>query len=208
MRKSSLLFFIFTAFSALLWSCGDSNRTLPYLGQNTIDSKGDTIYHQIPDFAFVNQDGDTLTQDFFKDKIYIADFFFTTCPTICPVMKTQMLRIHEKFGNEPRLAILSHTIDPRHDTVAVLKKYKEKLGVKSDQWQFVTGEQAKIYEIAQKSYMVSALEDSTAVEEGGFVHSGAFVLVDQNHRIRGVYDGTKEIEVNKLMKDIELLLKK
>jgi protein SCO1/2 len=92
--------------------------------------------------------------------------------------------------------------------VAVLKKYKDKLGVKDSQWQFVTGEQEKIYEIAQKSYMVSALEDSTAVDEGGFVHSGAFVLVDQNRRIRGVYDGTKEIEVNKLIKDIELLLKK
>lgn len=208
MKKILFTITILTGLSITIWSCGDSNRTLPYLGQNTIGPNGDTVYHQIPDFAFVNQDGDTLTQEFFKGKIYIADFFFTTCPTICPIMKTQMLRIHEKFENEPGLGILSHTIDPRHDSVAVLKKYKDKLGVKDNQWQFVTGEQEKIYEIAQKSYMVSALEDSTAVDEGGFVHSGAFVLVDQNRRIRGVYDGTKEIEVNKLIKDIELLLKK
>lgn len=208
MKKTLLSIAILSGFLAMLWSCGESNRTLPYLGQHTVDAKGDTVYHQIPDFAFVNQNGDTLTQDFFKDKIYIADFFFTTCPTICPVMKTQMLRIHEKFENEPRLGILSHTIDPRHDSVAVLKKYRDKLGIEGDQWQFVTGEQQKIYDIAQNSYMVSALEDSTAVEEGGFVHSGAFVLVDQKRRIRGVYDGTKEIEVNKLIKDIELLLKK
>lgn len=198
----------FSLVSLGLFSCGDSNRSLPYLGQHDINKNGDSVYHQIPDFAFVNQDGDTLTQDFFKGKIYVSDFFFTSCPTICPVMKTQMLRIHEKFKDQSGLAILSHTIDPRHDSVAVLKEYKEKLGVKSDQWQFVTGEQQKIYEIAQKSYMVSALEDTTAVEEGGFIHSGAFVLVDQNRYIRGVYDGTKEKEVNKLIKDIGLLLKK
>jgi protein SCO1/2 len=92
--------------------------------------------------------------------------------------------------------------------VAVLKAYREKLGINTNQWQFVTGEQEKIYEIAQKSYMVSAMEDKEAVDEGGFVHIGAFVLVDKNRNIRGVYDGTKEKEVNRLIKDIELLLHK
>jgi protein SCO1 len=199
---------VFTIFSLAIWSCGDSNRKLPYIGQHDVNAKGDSVYHAIPDFKFVNQDGDTISQADFKNKIYIADFFFTSCPTICPVMKTQMLRIYEKFKDNSELGILSHTIDPRHDSVAVLKAYKEKLGVNTNQWQFVTGEQEKIYEIAQKSYMVSAMEDKEAVDEGGFVHSGAFVLVDKNRNIRGVYDGTKEKEVNRLIKDIELLLQK
>jgi protein SCO1 len=119
-----------------------------------------------------------------------------------------MIRVYEKFQDNPNFGIISHTIDPRHDSISVLKEYKDRLGIKGDSWQFVTGEQEKIYEIAQKDYMVSALEDSTAVNEGGFIHSGAFVLVDKQKRIRGVYDGTKEVEVNKLIKDIELLLKK
>ena len=202
----SLLLIVSVGFSII--SCGNSNRELPYIGEKEVNAKGDSVNHSIPDFKFVNQDGDTITQDYFKGKIYITDFFFTSCPTICPVMKTQMLRIYEKFKDNPELGILSHTIDPRHDSVSVLKAYKEKLGINTAQWQFVTGEQEKIYEIAQKSYMVSAMEDKAAVDEGGFVHSGAFVLVDKNRNIRGVYDGTKEIEVNKLIKDIELLLKK
>lgn len=206
--SSIFKFFLVVFISISIISCGNSNRELPYIGEKVVNAKGDSINHSIPDFKFVNQDGDTITQDYFKGKIYITDFFFTSCPTICPVMKTQMLRIYEKFKDNPELGILSHTIDPRHDSVSVLKAYKEKLGVNTAQWQFVTGEQEKIYEIAQKSYMVSAMEDKAAVDEGGFVHSGAFVLVDKNRNIRGVYDGTKEIEVNKLIKDIELLLKK
>jgi protein SCO1/2 len=192
----------------VVFSCGDSERKLPFLGEREVNDKGDSLYHSIPNFTFINQDGDTLTQDFFKNKIYITDFFFTSCPTICPVMKTQMLRIYEKFKDNPGLRILSHTIDPRHDSVSVLKSYKKRLGIDSEQWQFVTGEQEKIYQIAQKSYLVSAMEDKEAIDDGGFVHSGAFVLVDKNRHIRGVYDGTKEKEVNKLIKDIELLLKK
>jgi protein SCO1/2 len=206
--KRFSIFGLLIFWTLAIWSCGDANRKLPYIGQHDVNEKGDSVHHTIPDFKFVNQDGDTLTQEAFKGKIYIADFFFTSCPTICPVMKTQMLRIYEKFKDHPELGILSHTIDPRHDSVAVLKAYKEKLGVNTNQWQFVTGEQEKIYEIAQKSYMVSAMEDKEAVDEGGFVHSGAFVLVDKNKNIRGVYDGTKEKEVNRLIKDIELLLQK
>lgn len=201
-------FLILLVLVTLVWSCGNSNRKLPYIGQHDVNEKGDSVYHAIPDFKFVNQDGDTLTQDDFKNKVYVTDFFFTSCPTICPVMKTQMLRVFDKFKDNPEFGILSHTIDPRHDSVSVLKAYKHKLGIDSKQWQFVTGEQDKIYEIAQKSYMVSAMEDKEAVDDGGFVHSGAFVLVDKNRNIRGVYDGTKEKEVNKLIKDIELLLQK
>jgi protein SCO1/2 len=196
-----------TTFVFSLQSCTETNRELPYLGQHD-EIDGKKIYHQIPEFTFTNQDSITVTQDDFKDKVYVADFFFTSCPTICPVMKTQMLRVYKKFRNNPGIGILSHTIDPRHDSVNVLHDYRERLGVSGNTWQFVTGKQDDIYNIGEKFYMVTAQEDSTAVAEGGFLHSGAFVLVDKNRHIRGVYDGTVEDEVSQLMKDIELLLSK
>lgn len=181
---------------------------LPYLGPRDVSAAGDTIYHSIPDFAFVNQYNDTVTQANFDGKIYVADFFFTSCPTICPVMKSQMLRVYEHFKEDDRVGILSHSIDPRHDTVEVLAEYSSNLGVTGDKWNFVTGDQDAIYEIAQKSYMTTALEDSTAIDEGGFIHAGAFLLIDQNKNVRGQYDGTVEKEVNQLIRDMELLLSK
>lgn len=198
--------FILSSFILTLQSCTDTNRELPILGSREFVN-GDTLYHSIPDFSFVNQDSVAITQDDFKDKIYIADFFFTSCPTICPVMKTQMLRVYEKYKDNPEVGILSHTIDPRHDSVSVLKAYRERLGVSGNSWQFVTGVQDSIYKIGQNSYMVTAMEDSTDVESGGFLHSGAFLLMDKQRRVRGIYDGTKENEVTQLMKDMDLLLK-
>src|SRR5690606_4390375 len=137
-------------------------------------------------------------------KIYIAHFFFTSCPTICPVMKTQMLRVDQVFQENPEFAILSHAIDPEYDTVALLHDYAESLGVESVIWHFVPGDVEEIYDIGQTSYMVTAMEDDQ--EPGGFLHSGAFVLVDKEKRIRGIYDGTKEEAVSKLIKDIPVLL--
>ena len=116
-----------------------------------------------------------------------------------------MLRIYEKFKNNSKVGILSHTIDPRHDTPAVLREFMNNLGIKSKTWQMVTGDKAKIYEIGQKSYMVSATDDPS--ELGGIVHSGAFILVDKNRHIRGIYDGTVPEKVDKLMEDMEILLK-
>ena len=192
-------------------SCSNSKEKLPILGNReaitkTVNGKQitDTLYHQIPDFEFINQDSVKITQKDFAGKIYVADFFFTTCPTICPKMKTQMLRIFKKFKDNPKVAILSHTIDPRHDTPAVLKEFSTNLGIQNSMWQMVTGDKAKIYEIGQKSYMVSATDDPT--QPGGIVHSGAFILVDKNHHIRGIYDGTEPERVDKLMADMEILL--
>jgi len=187
-------------------ACGRQNKELPYLGPHDVSAAGDTVYHRIPDFSFVNQDGDTLTQQDVKGKVYVADFFFSTCPTICPLMKTQMLRIYERYKDNDSLMILSHSINPRYDTPEVLKQYREKLGVHSTQWQFLTGTQTDVYKLAQNSYLTSALEDSSAVDEGGFIHSGAFVLIDKDRHIRAIYDGTKEKEVDKLMADIDRLL--
>ncbi len=197
----------------VLISCQTPSRehTLPVLGPKEAvvkkvneSQKTDTLYHTIPDFVFTNQDSSQVTAKTFEGKIYIADFFFTSCPTICPLMKTQMLKVYEKFKNYPDVAILSHTIDPAHDSVAVLREFAQNLGVSSNKWHFVTGEKEKIYAIGQSSYMVRAIKEGK--QSGGLLHSGAFVLVDKQRRVRGIYDGTSDKEVDKLLQDIEVLL--
>ena len=189
-----------------IFSCQQKSKELPYLGHHQADAKGDSLYHSIPDYVFINEQGDTITQKITEGKVYVSDFFFSTCPTICPIMKSQMLRVYEKYAKNDDFIILSHSINPRYDTPEVLKSYKEKLGVESPKWQFLTGTETNVYDLAQNHYLTSALEDSTAIEEGGFIHSGAFVLVDKNKHIRGIYDGTKEKEVDKLLNDIDKLL--
>ncbi|MEQ8878609.1 MAG: SCO family protein [Cyclobacteriaceae bacterium] len=206
---------ILTIFILSFIGCSQVNTTneLPILGNKKFVEKEvngevvkDTIYHTIRDFAFVDQDSNLVTNETFSDQVYIADFFFTSCPTICPLMKQQMLRVYEAYENEPEVAILSHTIDPKHDTVAVLKDFAEKLGVKSEKWHFVTGNKDSIYDIGETSYLVVANEDENA--PGGYIHSGAFLLVDRQRRIRGVYDGTIPEQVNILINDIGRLIKK
>ena len=208
--KNSLLFLLFPV--SLVISCSSpSEKTsepaeLPILGERYVDDNQDTVYHSIADFAFVNQVGDTIRKEGMVGIIYVADFFFTTCPTICPVMKKEMLRVYEQFKGDPNFRILSHSIDPSHDTQAVLKDYAEKLGVPdAATWNFLTGDQEKIFEIGQTSYLTTTMADD--MEPGGFLHSGAFLLVDQQGRIRGVYDGTKTDQVDRLLADIPKLLK-
>lgn len=201
-------------FSALLAvGCTSSpEKKLPILGRSEITMKQvngaevpDTIYHTIAGFRFLNQDSSWISNETFDGKVYVADFFFTSCPTICPIMKTQMIRVYEEFRNNPEVALLSHTIDPEHDSVAVLREFAERLGVDSNTWHFVTGNKDDIYELGETSYMVVAGEDESA--PGGYIHSGAFLLVDKQRRIRGVYDGTVKEDVDQLINDIKLLLK-
>lgn len=193
-----------------LSSCGESsNQELPVLGRKEykeVSGKIDTIYHTIPDFSFVDQDSMIVTEETLAGKIYVADFFFGTCPTICPVMKQQMLRVYDQFKENPQFAILSHTIDPEHDTVAYLKNYSMNIGVPDNKtWHFLTGNKDEIYKIgSEEGYMVPVGEDGDA--PGGFIHSGAFLLVDKDRRIRGIYDGTKSLDVDELMNDIPKLL--
>ncbi|GAB3698066.1 SCO family protein [Spirosoma flavus] len=197
--------------TTLLLRCTSSDDKLPILGEReavtkTVDGKTviDSVYHSIPDFKFVSQYGDTVTAKTVTGKIYVADFFFTTCPTICPKMKVQLKRVYEKFKGNPNVMLLSHTIDPAHDSVSVLNQFAKDLGVTDHQWLFVTGDREKIYDIGQGSYMVTAQEDSSA--PGGVVHSGAFILVDKERHIRGIYDGTTEAGVDKLINDMNRLL--
>lgn len=182
---------------------GQSNQ-LPFLG-NTIYEENDTIYHTIQPFELLDQDSTLITNEVMSDKVYVADFFFTSCPTICPTMKSQMLRVYEKFEGNSEVGFLSHTIDPEYDTIPLLKDYADRLGVNTNQWKFVWGEMEYVYDLAETSYMSIANEDPDA--EGGFVHSGAFLLVDKEGRIRGFYDGTMPEQVDVLMSDIDILLK-
>jgi protein SCO1/2 len=190
-------------FSIGLTSCADKKKAkLPIFGERTVNGS-DTIYHTIGDFAFLDQDSLLVTPETFNGKIYVSDFFFTSCRTICPIMKTQMLRVYDSIENDPEVLLLSHTIDPDFDTVGRLHDYADRLGVKSSKWHFVTGDKDSIYHIAQTGYFATALEDKT--EPDGFIHSGAFLLVDKERRIRGKYDGTLEEDVNRLLADIERL---
>lgn len=199
---------------SILFSCAknDRNKKLPFLGRKEIIERKeenqifyDTIPHTIAEFNFVNQDSMWVSNQTFKNKIYVADFFFTSCPTICPIMKKQMLRVYDKYNQNKKFGILSHTIDPKHDSVAVLKKFAEKLGVNTDIWQFVTGDEDVIYELGETSYMVTVAVDQEA--SGGYIHSGAFLLIDMDRHVRGVYDGTISEQIDVLINDIEILLK-
>lgn len=183
---------------------------MPILGERQLDvvevsgkKRVDTVYHTIAPFSFIDQDSQRVTHLTLAGKIYVADFFFTSCRTICPIMKTQMLRVYDSIQKYDDVVIVSHTIDPEHDDVARLHDFAGKLGVKSSKWHFVTGEKDSIYNIAQISYFVTALEDKT--EPDGFIHSGAFLLIDKQRRIRGKYDGTSEEDVNRLIQDIAIL---
>jgi protein SCO1/2 len=209
MKKYWLIWMTLVAMA--LSDCRQKDERLPILGRREIKNiaidgglRADTLYHTIADFAFVDQDSSLITNATFEDNIYVADFFFTTCPTICPVMKSQMLRLYETFEGEPAVKFLSHSIDPNHDSVAVLKSYAERLGVASDRWHFVTGDKDELYNIGQTSYMVTARDDPS--EPGGILHSGAFLLIDKQRRIRGIYDGTEADEVDELIADIRILL--
>jgi len=197
--KYTFLFFLTLIGAA---SCTPAEKPLPIFGERMVEGT-DTIYHTIAPFQFVDQDSALITNDTFRDKIYVADFFFTTCRTICPIMKTQMLRVYQATEQMPDVLILSHTIDPEYDTVELLHEFARRLGVNSQRWHFVTGAKDSIYKIAQTSYFATAMEDKT--EPDGFIHSGAFLLIDTHQRIRGKYDGTKEEDVNRLIIDIKKL---
>lgn len=196
-------FYLHSIICLLLFGCiPEREKPLPIFGERELIGK-DTLYHSIANFRFVNQDSVFVTHETFRDKIYVADFFFTSCRTICPIMKTQMLRVYDTLLHDQEVLILSHTIDPEYDTVGRLHDFAERLGVKSDKWHFVTGNKDSIYHIAQTGYFATAMEDKS--EPDGFIHSGAFLLVDKQRRIRGKYDGTKEEDVNRLIADINRL---
>ncbi|MBK8566390.1 MAG: SCO family protein [Saprospiraceae bacterium] len=198
--------FVFFCSLAMFFNACQTNfepQALPILGNRDVGPSGDTIYHQIRDFSFIDQDSQVVNNATFAGKAYVADFFFIACPTICPKTSKQMLRIHDHFKTEPNLLLLAHSVAPKYDTVAALNRYARNLGVGSSKWHFVTGEQAKIYDIAG-DYFSIAQEDPTA--PGGFDHSGRLILVDKNRHVRSFCDGTDPEDVDRFMRDIEKLL--
>lgn len=185
-------------------SCNQKQGKLPFLG-NPIITETDTIYPTIADFILTNQDGKTITNETFRDKIYVADFIFLSCPTICPKMTKEMYNVYLSYATDARVGFISHTIDPEHDTIGRLKSYAENLGVSSAKWQFVTGNQDSILSLSEHSYFSAAYPDSTS--PGGFTHSGGLLLVDMHRHIRGVYNSTNPSETKRLINDIKTLLK-
>lgn len=169
------------------------DTTIQHLGYN----------HTIADFAFTNQNGKIITQKEYEGKIYVADFFFTTCPSICPKMTKNMVWLQEQIKNNPKVMLLSHSVTPDIDSVPVLKKYALEKGVNDSIWNLVTGDKKDIYYIARKSYL--AVKTGKPEELYDMVHTENFILVDQKRRIRGFYDGTNPEDVEKLLEDIQFL---
>jgi protein SCO1/2 len=207
--------FIFAIAALLITACSSNEPTiLPIMGEReaiekVIDGKTviDTLYLTIPSFSFINQDSIVVTDKDFDGKIYVADFFFTSCPSICPVMHRNMLKVYEKFKGNPDVKIISHTIDYKYDTPSVLKRYATKLGIEGTQWEFLRGTKDSVYTIAEQNYLVAVQEDNSADDHAGLVHQGWFVLIDKEKRLRGTgYDGTDEKQVDKLISDMQILL--
>jgi protein SCO1/2 len=210
MKKLTGALLIILLYTACKFTTGDQPK-LPIFGNRDAVTKlvngkevTDTVYQTIPNFKFVNQYGDSITNKSLNGYVYVADFFFTTCPSICPIMHRNMLNVYKEYKNVSDFKIISHSIDPKHDSVAVLKKYADKLGIKGNSWWLLQGKKEETYQLGEKSYLVSVKEDSGT--PGGYVHQGWFVLVDKQKRVRGYYDGTDEKQITKLIGDIKILL--
>ncbi|MBQ0769655.1 MAG: SCO family protein [Bizionia sp.] len=160
-------------------------------------------YHKIADFSLINQNGRTITQDDYKDKIYVADFFFTTCQTICPIMTDHMREIQKEIVDDNEVMLLSHTVTPVIDSVAQLKKYALRKGVNDAKWNLVTGDKKQIYELARKSYL--AVKTDGNGDKYDMIHTENFMLIDKKRQIRGFYDGTDPEAISELINDIETL---
>jgi protein SCO1/2 len=175
---------------------------LPIYGEKSLQGK-DTVYHQMKDFSLTNQYGEQVTEQTVNDKIYVANFFFATCQSICPEMSSNLVEVQKAFAKDDSLLILSHSVNPLHDTVAVLMNYATTYGAMKNKWHLLTGDKKHIYDLAKTSYLVNALEDDGSPE--GFLHSELFLLIDKKGRLRGMYDGTDKAQVQILIKDIQLL---
>lgn len=203
-------------------SCQKSSKKLAYVGvkiETNYDDNGkliiDTLKHKIPDFALINQDNDLVTNEKLKGKIYVADFFFTTCPSICKTMSGNMVELQKMMSGTNDFHIVSHSVNPEFDSPKVLRDYAEKMGAKTTNWDFLTGEKEAIYSLGLKGYFAEAEESELA--PGGFLHTENFVLVDRlgyirsrvdaNGNVKAVYDGTNSEDVKLLYQDIKTLLK-
>ncbi len=199
-----------TIILSLFYSALKPKKSLPIynpsmVNPELVDSTVQYIskYHAIADFSFINQNGKIITQKDYEGKIYVADFFFTTCGSICPKMTTNLVEIQKAFINNPKVMLLSHTVFPETDSVAVLKEYAIKNGVIDSKWNLVTGDKKQIYSMARMSYLAVKLGKPEELYD--MVHTENFVLVDSKRRVRGFYDGTKKEDIERLIEDINFL---
>ena len=206
----TVLFFLSAVIVYLFYNALQPKKVLPVfqpsmVNPELVDSTVQYVkkYHTISDFSLTNQNGRTITQDNYKGKIYIADFFFTTCPTICPIMTKNMAEIQDKIKDQEDVLLLSHSVTPEIDSVAQLKKYALEKGVDDAKWNLVTGDKKQIYDLARKSYLAVKTEG----DGGAFdmIHTENFILVDKARQVRGFYDGTNPKEIERLMADLEIL---
>ncbi|WP_281231368.1 SCO family protein [Flavobacterium gelatinilyticum] len=212
-RKFFIVLIVFSAVTiSLFYSALKPKKTLPIYNPSDVNPElvDSTVqykskYHTIADFSFVNQNGDTITQKNYEGKIYVADFFFTTCGSICPKMSTNLAGVQKAVLNNPKVMLLSHTVFPEVDSVSVLKAYAVKYGVVDSKWNLVTGDKKEIYKMARQSYLAVKLGRPDQLYD--MVHTENFVLVDQKRRVRGFYDGTNPEEIKRLLDDIEFLSK-
>lgn len=212
-RKFFIVLILFSVVTiSLFYSALKPQKTLPIYNPSDVNPElvDSTIqykskYHTIADFSFVNQNGDTITQKNYEGKIYVADFFFTTCGSICPKMSTNLVDVQKAVLNNPKVMLLSHTVFPEVDSVSVLKAYAIKYGVVDSKWNLVTGDKKEIYTMARKSYLAVKLGRPDQLYD--MVHTENFVLVDQKRRVRGFYDGTNKEEIKRLLEDIDFLSK-
>jgi protein SCO1/2 len=188
----------------LLLTTGKNHyKHLEVFGPKDVDAKGDTVYHTIPAFSFTNQEGKTISDKDIDGKIYVASFFFASCPSICPKMNEALRGVTDNFKDIPDIKFLSFTVDPEQDSVPVLKEYAAKRNADPNRWWFLTGNKDSIYTLAREGYLVPAAAGKTAED---FFHSQDFILVDKDNHIRGYYDGTEPMDVKKLNDEIKVLL--
>jgi len=206
-----LKYSIFILTAVCLVACNKNSKILPIMGERTLVEKTvngkkviDTAFHTVGNFKFQNQEGKEITDKTVEGKVYVADFFFTACPSICPKVKSEMIRVYSKYRKNNDFLMLSYSIDPKRDTVGRLAWYANKLNIKPGNWHLLTGKYEKMTSMAAQ-YLLSAQEDPGA--PGGFDHSGSIALIDRKRRIRGFYDGTDPKKVDLLIKDIAILLK-
>lgn len=195
---------------SIFYSILKPKKTLPIYqpSQVNIEMVDSTIqhqkkYHRIADFSLTNQDGKTITQDDYEGKIYVADFFFTTCQTICPIMTKNMGEIQKDIITDDEVMLLSFSVTPEIDSVAQLKRYATEKGVNASKWNLVTGDKKQIYELARRSYL--AVKDNGDGGSYDMIHTENFMLIDKQKQIRGYYDGTSLEEITRLLEDIKIL---
>lgn len=212
--KNATILFLIVLISFHIVSCNgkDSTKKLRHFvpdidtkGNVKVSNKGDTIWHKIPKFSFLDENGETLTEKYMDGNIVVVDFFFATCPSICIPMSNNLSKIQNHFKNTSNVKILSHTVNPKHDTPEVLNAYAKSYNADSNKWKFVTGDKKALYKQARKGYYITAIDGNGGKND--FIHSEKFVLLDKNRNIRGFFRGTIDEDIDALIASIKTLLK-